>query len=413
MDNFVDIKQEIKDEDRKNFMNKVKGNSPIRGKTIKIKVKKTIENNSSKKEMKETIRTSDNAEPVITGRLNEKLIDLLDELALYMSKRGEPFRARAYQKAQEVIINYPNDINFDNYKDLVSLPNIGDTIIHKFQEYITTGDLRVLVRERADPKNVFSEIYGIGPKKATSIVENGITTIEQLREKQDELLNPTQKIGLKHYEDILKRIPRSEIDEYQQIFETSFNKIKSDDSTFEIVGSYRRGAKTSGDIDVIITGNKDNFKQFIDKLLEEKIIVELLTRGTTKSLVIAKLPNSNTVRRVDFLYASKEEYPFAILYFTGSKIFNTVMRGRALTLGYSLNEHGLYKMDGKKKGDKLEQTFADEQSIFEFLKMKYKEPNQRINGRSVEPLNGSHELEIPVITTNIVKKKNEKFDTQK
>ena len=212
-----------------------------------------------------------------------------------------------------------------------------------------------------------------------------LLTIEQLREKQDELLNPTQKIGLKHYEDILKRIPRSEIDEYQQIFETSFNKIKSDDSTFEIVGSYRRGAKTSGDIDVIITGNKDNFKQFIDKLLEEKIIVELLTRGTTKSLVIAKLPNSNTVRRVDFLYASKEEYPFAILYFTGSKIFNTVMRGRALTLGYSLNEHGLYKMDGKKKGDKLEQTFADEQSIFEFLKMKYKEPNQRINGRSVEP----------------------------
>ena len=69
MDNFVDIKQEIKDEDRKNFMNKVKGNSPIRGKTIKIKVKKTIEDNSSKKEMKETIRTSDNAEPVITGRL--------------------------------------------------------------------------------------------------------------------------------------------------------------------------------------------------------------------------------------------------------------------------------------------------------------------------------------------------------
>ena len=413
MDNFVDIKQEIKDEDRKKFMNKVKGNSPIRGKTIKIKVKKTIENNSSKKEMKETIHASDDAEPVITGRLNEKLIDLLDELALYMSKRGEPFRARAYQKAQEVIINYPNDINFDNYKDLVLLPNIGDTIIHKFQEYITTGDLRVLVRERADPKNIFSEIYGIGPKKASTIVEKGITNIEQLREKQDELLNPTQKIGLKHYEDILKRIPRSEIDEYQQIFETSFNKIKSADSTFEIVGSYRRGAKTSGDIDVIITGNKDNFKQFIDKLLEEKIIVELLTRGTTKSLVIAKLPNSNTVRRVDFLYAPKEEYPFAILYFTGSKIFNTVMRGRALKLGYSLNEHGLYKMEGKTKGDKLEQTFTDEQSIFEFLKMKYKEPNQRINGRSVEPLNGSPELEIPAITTNIVKKKTKNLTRKK
>ena len=401
MDNFVDIKQEIKDEERKNFINKVMGTSPIRGKTIKIKKpKKVITNN----EMIETVSVADKS-PMIKGRLNEKFIDLLDELALYMSKRGEPFRARAYQKAQESIINYQEEINSENYEKLVSLPNIGETIIKKFKEYITTGDLRILVRERADPKNIFSEIYGIGPKKAASIVEKGIITIEQLREKQDEVLNPTQKIGLKYYEDILKRIPRSEIDEYFKIFETSFNEIKNEESKFEIVGSYRRGAKTSGDIDVIITGNKDNFKQFIDNLLEKKIIVELLTRGPTKSLVIAKLPNSNTVRRVDFLYASQEEYPFAILYFTGSKIFNTVMRGRALSLGYSLNEHGLYKMEGKKKGEKIDQTFQDEQTIFDFLKMKYKEPNQRINGRSVEPLNGSPKLEIPLAQTNIEKKK--------
>ena len=401
MDNFVDIKQEIKDEERKNFINKMMGTSPIRGKTIKIKKPKKVVTNN---EMSETISVADKT-PMIKGRLNEKFIDLLDELALYMSKRGEHFRARAYQKAQESIINYQEEINYENYEKLVSLPNIGETIIKKFKEYITTGDLRVLVRERADPKNIFSEIYGIGPKKAVSIVEKGITTIEQLREKQDEVLNPTQKIGLKYYEDILKRIPRSEIDEYFKIFETSFNEIKNEESKFEIVGSYRRGAKTSGDIDVIITGNKDNFKQFIDKLLEQKIIVELLTRGPTKSLVIAKLPNSNTVRRVDFLYASQEEYPFAILYFTGSKIFNTVMRGRALSLGYSLNEHGLYKMEGKKKGEKIDETFQDEPSIFEFLKMKYKEPNQRINGRSVEPLNGSPKLEVPGIQTNIEKKK--------
>ena len=403
MDNFVDIKQEIKDEERKDFINKIKGSSPVRGKTIKIKKPKKIVPTEQSKESVTLIDKS----PVITGRLNEKFIDLLDEVALYMTKKGEHFRSRAYQKAQETIINYPQEINTSNYQQLVSLPNIGETIIKKFKEYITTGDLRLLVRERADPKNIFSEIYGIGPKKAESIVEKGITTIAQLREKQDELLNPTQKIGLKYYEDILKRIPRSEIDQYYEIFEKIFNKIKSEESKFEIVGSYRRGAKTSGDIDVIITGNKDNFKQFIDQLLEDKIIVELLTRGSTKSLVVAKLPDSDIVRRVDFLYASKEEYPFAILYFTGSKIFNTVMRGRALSLGYSLNEHGLYKMEGKKKGAKLEQEFPNEESIFTFLKMKYKEPNQRINGKSVEPLEGSPKLEVPplIIPTNIEKKK--------
>ena len=403
MDNFVDIKQEIKDEERKDFINKIKGSSPVRGKTIKIKKPKKI---VPTEQSKESVTLVDKS-PVITGRLNEKFIDLLDEVALYMTKKGEHFRSRAYQKAQETIINYPEEINASNYEQLVSLPNIGETIVKKFKEYITTGDLRLLVRERADPKNIFSEIYGIGPKKAESIVEKGITTIAQLREKQDELLNPTQKIGLKYYEDILKRIPRSEIDQYYEIFEKVFNKIKSEESKFEIVGSYRRGAKTSGDIDVIITGNKDNFKQFIDRLLEDKIIVELLTRGSTKSLVVAKLPDSDIVRRVDFLYASKEEYPFAILYFTGSKIFNTVMRGRALSLGYSLNEHGLYKMEGKKKGAKLEQEFPDEESIFAFLKMKYKEPNQRINGKSVEPVEGSPKLEVPplIVPTNIEKKK--------
>ena len=31
-------------------------------------------------------------------------------------------------------------------------------------------------------------------------------------------------------------------------------------------------------------------------------------------------------RRLDFMYSSQEEYPFAVLYFTGSKLFNTVMQ---------------------------------------------------------------------------------------
>ena len=54
-------------------------------------------------------------------------------------------------------------------------------------------------------------MYGIGPKKAQELVEQGITTIQQLRANQHQLLNETQKVGLKYYEDILKRIPRQEI----------------------------------------------------------------------------------------------------------------------------------------------------------------------------------------------------------
>lgn len=421
MEEPLDIKMQYENEQQKEFIEKMKGQIPVRGKTIKIKRKKREPSIDEIKEQTTITTNIPDEKPVLSGRLNEKFIEILDELSKFMVKRGEPFRARAYQKAQESIINYPNEINETNYQTLISLPGVGETIVNKFKEYIQTGTLRILERERNDPKNIFSDIYGIGPKKAEELVKKGITSVEQLREKQDEL-NNVQQIGLKYYEDVIKRIPRNEIDAYKIEFDKIFNQVKESDSKFEIVGSYRRGAKTSGDIDVIITSeNKDVFKNFIDKLLEEKIIAELLSRGNTKSLVIGKIPSSNSFRRVDFMYTSKQEYPFAILYFTGSKIFNTVMRGRALTMGYSLNEHGFYTMDGKKKGAKLDRTFENEQAIFQFLKMEYKEPEQRIDGRSVVPLIGSPKLEIaetkpppPSIQKldNPSEKKNEKFQIE-
>ena len=115
-----------------------------------------------------------------------------------------------------------------------------------------------------------------------------------------------------------------------------------------------------------------------------RFIVNVLSRGQTKCLVIAKIPDSSSYRRVDFLYTTPEEYPFSILYFTGSKIFNTVMRHQALEMGFSMNEHGLYLIEaGKKKGDKVKNNFYKEKDIFDFLNLEYKTPEERIDGRSV------------------------------
>jgi NAD-dependent DNA ligase len=233
--------------------------------------------------------------------------------------------------------------------------------------------------------NILADVYGIGPKKAKELVDNGIKTIEQLRENQ-QMLNDVQKVGLKYYEDILKRIPRSEIQEYEQIFDRDFKKVATAHSHFEIVGSYRRGAQSSGDIDVIITSDAPSvFTNFIDLLIKQKIIIEVLSRGPTKCLVIAKIPSSNSVRRVDFLYTSHEEFPFAVLYFTGSKIFNTVMRHQAQSMGLTMNEHGLYTIqeDGKKKGKKVDFQFHNEKDIFDYLNMEYKKPDERADGRAV------------------------------
>jgi DNA ligase (NAD+) len=314
-------------------------------------------------------------------RLNEKFIVLMEQLADIMLNQGEPFRAKAYQKAQETIMSFQEDIL--TTEQLKGKPGIGPTIMEKLNEYVKTGTLDILEREKNNPVNILAEVYGIGPKKAQELVDNGITSIAQLRENP-QMLNDTQKVGLRYYEDILKRIPRSEIEDYNKILSVDFNKVSTPKSRFEIVGSYRRGAKNSGDIDMIITSDTPIvFKNFIDVLIKKNIILEVLSRGPTKCLVIAKIASSNDARRVDFLYTSIEEYPFAVLYFTGSKIFNTVMRHQALQLGLTMNEHGLYKMDGKKKGDKVNNTFIDEKDIFDFLNMEYKTPTERIDGRAL------------------------------
>jgi len=319
-------------------------------------------------------------------RYNEELVDILEKLYTIMMSQGEIHKARAYKKAEETVVNYLEDIT--DIKQMQGKPGIGATIMEKFKEYVETGTLKVLEKEKNNPINIFTQIYGVGPKKAKELLEKGVMTIQQLKERQIELLNDKQIIGLKYYEDILKRIPRSEIDEYSVYFNNAFEYAigsvgSLDGAKFEIVGSYRRGAQTSGDIDVIITSkNSGVFDKFIDKLLEDKIVVEILSRGPTKSLVITRLGN-HEFRRVDFLYSTEKEYPFAVLYFTGSKYFNTAMRHVALQRGFTMNEHGMYKFENKKKGELVDHNFKNEKDIFDFLGLQYKSPAERIDGRSV------------------------------
>ena len=283
-------------------------------------------------------------------RLNEDLIEMLDEMIDILSKQGEHFRAGRYKAAQESIMEFPNDIT--DIDQLKGKKGIGPTILKKLEEFQKTGKVEFIEREKKNPALLLTNVYGVGYKGATKLVNKGITTIAQLKKQEKTVLNDTQRKGLKHYNDIMKRIPRSEIEEYEKVLREVFDEVKQNDpeysgAEFEIVGSYRRGKSDSGDIDIIITdsnGNREIFKDFLDKLIDKKMLLEILSRGKVKSLTIGKLDDDHPARRLDFLYSPPDEYAFAILYFTGSKYFNTFMRRRALEIGYSLNEHGFYKM---------------------------------------------------------------------
>ena len=351
--------------------------------TVKVKIKVAKKTRKNQNDLK----LSGVSKPMAQPRLNEKYIELMETLGYVMRVRKDTMRARAYANAKETIAGFNGDIT--NPEQLKDKKGIGTTIYQKLVDYTATGTLRVLEESKdivAKKKaiDVFANIYGVGEKSAEELVDKGITTMEQLEARKTEVLNDKQLIGLKYYNDILQRIPRTEIKEYEKIFKSAFPK-NVECSRFEIVGSYRRGMKSSGDIDVIITSSHSNvFKTFVDELLSRQIIVEVLSRGNSKCLVVAKLPGAQYARRVDFLYTTPEEYPFSVLYFTGSKEFNTVMREHALSMKYTLNEHGLSVMENRKKGDKVEHVFVDEQAIFDFLNLEYKKPVDRVDGSAVK-----------------------------
>ena len=351
---------------------------------------KTLKLSNSAEKLKKKSLTPENIETKSMSkskRYNEEFIELLGELAQLMIKKGEPFRSRAYQKAEEAIIKFPDDIY--DIKQLKNIPGIGTTILTKLEEYIKTGKVSVLERERNDPANILAGIYGIGPKKANELVEAGIISIAQLHDEPGiDMLNEKQKLGVKYYEDIQKRIPREEIVEFGELFKQLFDKVAPKNSDFEIVGSFRRGAKTSGDIDIIITNknnNRDAFDKVLDVLIRDKIITEVLSRGKTKSLTLVQIKKDGPIRRVDFLYTPPDEYAFALFYFTGSKLFNTIVRQKALDLGYTLNEHGLSQMHKGIKGKKVDQYFPTEASILNFLGFEYVKPEDRVDGRQLKP----------------------------
>ena len=318
----------------------------------------------------------------MNSSLNQKLIHILEKYVFYLEKHQDIHKLFRIKKALESLMIYKENIY--TVEEVKKIKGVGNTTYLILKEYCDTGMVEYIENEKKNPLYSLCEIYGIGTKKAKELISKNITSIQSLKKNQDQL-NNVQKIGLQYYDEINEKIPREEIDLYKKEFTELFNTINDGFSSFEIVGSYRRGAKQSGDIDFIISNQKDNsriFDQFLDILKKKNYIVEFLSRGSIKSLTIARLPGK-IARRLDFLYSPPKEFSYAILYFTGSKYFNTAMRQRALDLGFSLNEHRLINKETK---EVVCLDMKTEKHIFNFLGMKYKQPEERINANSIELL---------------------------
>lgn len=315
----------------------------------------------------------------------ELIISALQTLRLNEMRSTDPtakFKVIAYNKAIASLRGLTRPIR--NVDDVEGLPGIGSKIIAKIEEIIETGRLKAAERVDAAPESTIMDtllkIHGIGPVKARELITAGIRDIGSLRAavvSKPATLNNIQKLGLKHYEDGCLRIPRSEIVAHEKYI----SKIIPLHLQWIITGSYRRGAETSGDIDILFSDDApDDFQSVISKMKSGGYIVDTLAHGDKKWMGYVRLRPDMPVRRLDMMIVPPEEYPYAILYFTGSDKFNVAMRGYCHTLGYTLNERRLACTE---PGRPVPPFCKTEMDIFDFLGLQYIPPHERIDARQI------------------------------
>lgn len=309
--------------------------------------------------------------------LKKKTLKILKALGENEKMNKESFKASSYFKAMKGINAMEGEFTLAN---ISQVPGIGKSIYEKIEIIINTGTHPNYENlSNKDPRKDFMKIYGVGPGKAKELADRGFDSIQSLKNGNvDDILNEKQLVGLKYYEDILNRIPYTEIQEHEKLLKDSLLKLFPG-CELTIAGSYRRKNKTSGDIDILIKSDgkhsgKKILSSFVEQLYAMDYLYESLALGSKKFMGISKITPESIGRRVDIMITTQKEYPFAILYFTGSADFNPKMRQIALDKGYSLNEYSLTHLKTRKD---LDRVFNDESEIFKFLDMEYVEPWNR------------------------------------
>jgi DNA polymerase (family 10) len=311
-------------------------------------------------------------------------------------------RYRSYEKAAELLETLPERVE-ELAKDedkLTELPGIGEGMAAHIREILKTGDYalrkKLLKKYPATILDVL-KLQSLGPKKAallwSAFKAGSVEAVEKLA--RDGKLREMPGFGEKSEQNILKAV---------EVFKRSSGRflINVADATAEKLsahiralgkaidsvvpaGSLRRGKETVGDLDLLVTLSA---KRITTKLSEEVAahilkapdIREVLASGENK--VSFLLTND---LQVDVRFLDKDSFGAALLYFTGSKEHNVRLRGRANTMGYTLNEYALTTL----KGNRVVASKTEE-DIYAKLKLPYIEPELRENSGEIEAAEAGH-----------------------
>jgi len=298
-----------------------------------------------------------------------KVIRIFEELRQIYEDLNDTYRVRAYTNAIESLKNGTTE-------------GIGKKLLSKIEIIKKTGKLDELIEMRKYVR--LMKLPGFGKSFINKLIDNGIKPEPQIILKSQKklaekgiILNRTQLIGLENYKELIKekKIKREIITDITHDLENHLMNLGIILEKFVVVGSYRRGVKESRDIDILVVTD-DNMstevmKSIYNAMKQYKYYVTHLVLGSTKFTFLLKYKRA--IIQVDIRVIPHESYPTALLYFTGSKLFNVQMRHLAKIKGYILNEYELKKIPSKRI------EVHSEADIFNELGLEYIPPEKRNN----------------------------------
>ncbi len=318
---------------------------------------------------------------------NAEVVKIFNEIADLLEIKGaNRFRVLAYRRAAHIVDDlYSPLTEFVKNKKLTDLPGIGKDLAEKIQKILQTGSHPLLKQLRKEmPKGLVQmmQLSNLGPKKVKKLYDKlKISSLKQL-----ELAVKRKKIsklagfGEKAEKNILDELGREKgykhqikINQATQIAEPIIqfiDKIKAVKKA-EIVGSYRRQKETVGDIDILVLVNKKAKTGFMNEFIKYPEIKKILSKGTNRTTVLLRSDIQVDVR------VFTKNYGAALVYFTGSKAHNIVLRTMALKKKLKINEYGVFK--GKK-----EIAGKTEVSVYKSIRLPYIAPELRENRGEIE-----------------------------
>ncbi len=301
-----------------------------------------------------------------------QIANLLDQIAtlLELKEGSSPFEVRAYQNAARAINALDGDIEqLAREGKLKGVPGLGPTIIKRVEEAIETGHIAFydeLASTTPPVKLEMLRIQGVGPKKinaiynqlhVNSIALQGIAFLEQ---HAGRFLYPVAEEEAARIQTVLAAIPEI--------------------VRMQVGGSLRRRRETIGDIDMVVSVGDaagDEIKRKIMDVFTSQPSVKAITgKGETKSSVVLRSGINMDLRVVD-----DSQFPYTLHHFTGSKEHHIPLRRRALSMGMTINDYGLFR--GKEPHLELIPC-KDEADIYAALGMDYIEPEMREDMGEIE-----------------------------